>query len=138
MDAGTTSPSGVTRSRQAAPWRAMGGAAAWCAEEPRVYRAVWRGCIQHTPYLKTVCGSLCAGTSGGVLNPSLRCGKVVMLVFGPCVEVRQAQGATDLGPQRAAARCHAPTCASQRWHSSLPRTREEAGVGSAVAPRRAP
>ena len=61
-----------------------------------------------------------------------------MLVFGPCVEVRQAQGATDLGPQRAAARCHAPTCASQRWHSSLPRTREEAGVGSAVAPRRAP
>ena len=34
---------------------------------------------------------------------NLRCGKVI-LVFGPCADVRQANGATDLGPQRAAAR----------------------------------
>jgi hypothetical protein len=41
----------------------------------------------------------------GVSAPSnLRCGKVVILVFGPCADVRQANGATDLGPQQAAAR----------------------------------
>ena len=35
---------------------------------------------------------------------TLRCGKVVILVFGPCADGRQANGATDLGPQQAAAR----------------------------------
>jgi hypothetical protein len=33
----------------------------------------------------------------------LRCGKVI-LVVEPCADMRQANGATDLGPQPAAAR----------------------------------
>jgi hypothetical protein len=37
---------------------------------------------------------------GGLI---LRCGKVI-LVFGPCADVRQANGVTALGPQQAAAR----------------------------------
>src|SRR5437016_8038552 len=39
----------------------------------------------------------------GTWAKMLRCGKVVILVLGPCADVRQANGATDLGPQQVAA-----------------------------------
>src|SRR5262249_2017681 len=42
-----------------------------CSEDTRAYRAVWRGCITEYSFLNKVCGYLCAGTSGGVLNPGV-------------------------------------------------------------------
>src|SRR5215475_6996837 len=63
------SPSVVARSRKAVTWLAMVWASACCSEDTRAYRAVWIGCITEYSFLNKVCGYLCAGTSGGVLNP---------------------------------------------------------------------
>jgi hypothetical protein len=68
MDAGTTSPSVVRRSRKAATWLAIGCASACGSDDTRAYRAAWMGCITEYAFLNNVCCRLFAGQSGGVLR----------------------------------------------------------------------
>src|SRR6516162_4972437 len=51
----------------------------------------------------------------------LRCGKVI-LVFGPCADVRQANAVTALAQKLAAARENAQNSGSRRFQNSPPHT----------------